>query len=327
MAFFIDSSQSYTTSAEALRRYTGGGFGSLVAVPDGYGVGGSYLYKSFGDVGSNQVYVGEFLQFSSANPIWVISSVGIEQVKIHTLPNGAIRASQESTVLGTSAADVIRYDTDTWYYIEADIIIHGSAGQVKVYVDGALVLDLTGIDTTNPAAGATTYNWDTVQRGGSGFQSIGANFYLGDASVLAGPLGPIVVDRVLMAADSAVQFTPNAGANWSNVNDAAPDDDTTHNASSTVDQIDLFTPAAIDTDDTILAFQVGVQGRRTGAGVATLQTAVKQGGATDLGTAGAVGATYSENSRTAYYATLPDGSTPLSDAGFGALKFGYKKAS
>src|SRR6185437_13665423 len=58
------------------------------------------------------------------------------------------------------------------------------------------------------------------------------------------------------------QFTPSAGANWQNVDEVPPDDDTTHNDSSTAGQLDTFVHAALaGIPSSIAAVAVQVRGR------------------------------------------------------------------
>lgn len=333
-AFFLDSSQSYNTGPTAVRRYTSGTLVSGgIVVPGGYGIVASALQKAFSDVASTHLYVGEaIIPGTGSTSLGQVLNQGTTQVSWWLLSNGALAVERGGTAgyIGESAPDLVRMGNDTTntYYIEADIILHASAGQVKLYLNGnsTAVLSLTGISTLNPGAPVTTYNWDTVQRSGSG--CTGAHYYVGDATVLvSGRLGPITVTRILMASNSAVQLTPNTSTNWQNVNDSLPpDDDATYNSSSTTGHTDLFVAQTISTGDTALAFQVGVQGRRTADGVAALKTAVKQGGTTYRGPEGFTGLTYYENSRQAYYATLPDGSTAITDAGLNGLRYGYEKS-
>jgi hypothetical protein len=326
--FFLDSSQSYN-AATVLRRYTSGSvIGGVVPVAGGYGLSQFALYKAFSDVASNHVYIGEAcFGMTLGGMIGALRAINETQIAWYVHANGGIQIIRGPIEeIGTSAPDLIHFSPSDAYYIEADIILDATAGQVRIYIDGALVVDLTGINTIYGAAPVIPFHWDGVSRGSNSYAYTGAHYYVGDGATLPNRLGPIRVDRARLAADDSVSWTPVGGANWQAVNDyQPPDDDATYTHSDTIGATDLFVPVPLTTTGVVLGFQIGVQGRRTADGVAALEVAVKQGALVDLGPEGYVGLTYHENSRKAYYATLPDGTTPITDAGLSALRVGYRK--
>lgn len=68
-----------------------------------------------------------------------------------------VTRSTNSTLGTTGGANL---NPNTWYYIEAKITLHDSAGAVEVRINGATVLNLTGVDTKNAGTGSV---FDAIQ--------------------------------------------------------------------------------------------------------------------------------------------------------------------
>jgi hypothetical protein len=87
--------------------------------------------------------------FSASPFVWLLDPTGAYQFCLRTDLAGnliACRASARNaqTDLGRTGAPVLH--AGTWHYIEVEGVI-GDSGAVRVYVDGAKVLDLAGVDT------------------------------------------------------------------------------------------------------------------------------------------------------------------------------------
>lgn len=137
-----------------------------------------------------------------------------------------------------------------WHHIEIEYVAHTSTGSVKVWIDGILDIDLSGIDTSDAASGdVTTFTrvmmCGSMNNSGSG-QSDGRvdDLLVWDdsGSDFTGHLtSPHRLRNVLVnAAGDSAQFTPNTGANDAAVDEATNDDDTTYVESATVGHIDLY---------------------------------------------------------------------------------------
>jgi hypothetical protein len=91
--------------------------------------------------------------FSASPFVWLLDPTGAYQFCLRTDSLGnliACRASARNaqTDLGRTGAPVLH--ANTWHYIEVEGVI-GDSGAVRVYVDGAKVLDLAGVDTQQQA--------------------------------------------------------------------------------------------------------------------------------------------------------------------------------
>src|SRR4029450_12895211 len=137
------------------------------------------------------------------------------------------------TLLGTATTGALT--TGAFAYVEVKALIHPSAGTITVRVDNAVVLTLSGQNTGGSS-------WDNVQLANTDSGGFGANWYYDDLYILDGAgaapwndfLGDCRVDaRVPTGAGATTAWTPSTGANWQNVDDANPDDDSTYNSTPT----------------------------------------------------------------------------------------------
>jgi dipeptidyl aminopeptidase/acylaminoacyl peptidase len=153
------------------------------------------------------------------------------------------------TLLGISPPDTIK--VNTWHYMEFEIVIHNTAGSIRVWVDGFPAIDVTNIDTrmfddTDGQNVAylglrTDHSWQGVQ--------------IDDLYIkLGGRLGERRIETIVPNADTATKmWTPNAGTdNFSRVNESLVDM-TTYVSSNQVNATDLYelqnmaaTPVSID---------------------------------------------------------------------------------
>jgi hypothetical protein len=133
-------------------------------------------------------------------------------------------------------------------HFEAFVLVSNTVGEVEARVNGQIILDLTGFDTQSQATdditqirvsdGITSNSnihgnnemwiddaiiWDTT---GTEY-----NTFLGDCRAFWMPAN---------AVGASSQFTPTSGANYTNVDDATPDDDTTTVADTVVGHIDSY---------------------------------------------------------------------------------------
>lgn len=195
-----------------------------------------------------------------------------QQIQIRHLSDGTIQALRGSTVLGTSAGS---WSQTTFNHMEVRVFIDNAAGTVEVRINGTVALSLTGIDTQNQAAAGITQIklssgvtestnvtgnnemwvddviiWDTT--------GTKHNTFHGDRRIYA---------LNITGAGASAQFTPTAGQNYENVDDTAPDDDTTVNASGTVGHIDSLAFADLPSNALVIgALTVNLWARKDDAG-------------------------------------------------------------
>jgi hypothetical protein len=125
--------------------------------------------------------------------------------------NGSVAITRDTTTLVTSAAGVMQLNV--WKTLELEVVISDTVGRVSLYVDGALVAEVTNVDTAN---GSTTV--DSVQLGGNvigGSINSGSHdwddLYMTDSATK--PANPLRVETIYPSADGGtLQFTPATGS-------------------------------------------------------------------------------------------------------------------
>jgi hypothetical protein len=94
--------------------------------------------------------------------------------------SGTVKAyrgtSGAGTLLGTYTGSVVP-SASTWYYLEAKVTLHDSAGTIEVKIDGVTVLSLTGQDTKN-AGTKTVFDSMSWKLGNSSSQMLISDVYL-----------------------------------------------------------------------------------------------------------------------------------------------------
>lgn len=182
-----------------------------------------------------------------------------------------------------------------YYYVEMKVYVHGSTGRVIVRINGVVDIDFTGntlgavnllVDAWRPILSSSNpVYWDDLYfADNTGAQN---NDFLGDVRVEA--LFP-------NATGAAGTWTPNAaGANYTKVNEASPDSDTTYVSTGVVGNIDEYN----FTDSTAVAavikgIQTGLFARKEDAGARTIAPVIRQTATDYVGTAVALGVAYAE---------------------------------
>lgn len=115
------------------------------------------------------------------------------------------------TVLGATADGFLL--NDGWQYLELDVVHHETEGEVRIWSDGQLVLELTNVNTVN--GGATEINqWYFIARGDGTSRVMIDDLYLADERPIEFAHGARVV-TCGPAADAAVSMVPvGAATNW-----------------------------------------------------------------------------------------------------------------
>lgn len=159
---------------------------------------------------------------------------GTKHLALTFRESGALTVMRGTTTqLGSS--DIVYRAANESHYVEMSAFLHDTAGTVKVWVDGALVINLSGIDTKN---GGTKAVFDGIQfRTGNDnlprpeFTDIYVTNGTG-AAPYNGNLGDIVVHTQLPNANGNYsQFTGSDGNSTDNyllVDENPRDDDTTY---------------------------------------------------------------------------------------------------
>ena len=201
-----------------------------------------YIQKNL--VSSDDTVIFGFAFFQAANFTttggWQISNASGVQIKISPQSDGSIVVIRGVTVLGTSAASVIK--PNVWNYIEVKIKISDAAGTYDIVVNGVNVLSGAGADTQEQAAAT----FDRIfLYGNSGDYGYYTDMYICDSTGAANNdfLGDIRVDTLYPdGAGNYTQWDANVGANYECVDDDGDiDDDTTYVSTDTLNELDSYT--------------------------------------------------------------------------------------
>lgn len=217
---------------------------------------------------------GQFLEFGNAAANFDLHfSVQITTTGNLEIELGGVTSMQVSTKSLTPGI---------WYYLEVKWFIDNTTGTVEIFVNGKKGgwIDFTG-DTQNVAG---TADVDAIRL--TGQASFAGDIYdYDDFYVLdllgSAPgndrLGDSIVETLNPSgAGAEAQWSPSAGSNFENVDEATPDGDTTFNSSSVVADDDRFAmDNLVNTPSTVFAAQVNGMFRLEDAGARTLKLKVE----------------------------------------------------
>jgi hypothetical protein len=209
----------YTTKDDVLKRagvITGPGFASFATGRLGVGqcmtTAQGYSFAPFASPQAN-VSVGYAYQVGTLSQAGTMLAMlnGTSQVcDFRVTSTGAIQATRDGNVLGTSAPGVIT--ADTWKYIEVEVVRSSTVGVANVFVNGVSVLALTGQNTGS--ADIDKFS----------FSAAGADIKLDDMYVTdtSTRLGEVRIDGIYPTADTATKdWTASTGSsNYACVDEA-----------------------------------------------------------------------------------------------------------
>lgn len=273
--------------------------------------------------GSNSGYV-QFLSAGTVQMMFTVNGSGFWQAYRRDLPFG--------TLLGTASGSPLV--AGTYAFVEFRATIHASAGTVDIRINGINVLSLTAQNTSQSGAaawdsialfGGSSVDWDDLYvLDGSGSSPL--NAFLGDCRVDPSyPTGP--------SADGAphTQWTPSAGANWSCVDETAPNDDTDSVTASATGLKDTYavTDAPV-VGGTIYGVQLLWNIKKLDTGTCSVAPIVR--GADNSSVVGdATGTAQNPTTTYAYqsqvYGQNPRTSAAWTEAGFNAAEFGLTRTA
>lgn len=267
--------------------------------------------------------VDTFIRFLNA-----AASAGLQLTLTISL-TGQIILKRGVTTIATSNKTLA---ADIWYYIECKWFINAATGTCEVFVNGKKGgwIDFGPGNTLN--AGGTA-DVDAIQfKGGSTFS--GEPYDYDDVYILdllgGAPgndrLGDSTVETLNPSgAGAEAQWTPSAGSNFQNVDEATPDGDTTFNSSSVVDDDDRFAmDDLVNVPSTVFAAQVNGMFRLENAGTRTLKLKVED--TVTEGVGADFQATFDANylGEFAVFEDHPTGAAPWSTAEINGMEAGYR---
>ena len=232
------------------------------------------------------------------------------------------------TVLGTTSSGL---SANTYAYVELQAVLaSGTGGSVTVRLNGVSVLTVTGITTqnTNGAAG-----WSGIGLAssvdGSGQYDVD-DLYVLDGSGAA-PwntfLGDCRVDaRYPTGAGATTGWTPSTGANWSCVDETAPNGDTDYVSAATSGLTDTYvTQDAVVIGAPIYGVQHALSMKKSDTGTCTVAPVIRVSGVDYPGADLAPSTAYGYGLQIAQ--TNPATAAQWTEAGFNAAEFGMKRTA
>jgi hypothetical protein len=198
-------------------------------------------------------------------------------VDLRHTTGGQLTFTRNGTAIGSTGTTVL--SSNVWYYIEVKVTIADApSGVASCRINGVSELAQTTLDTRNAANASANriqiVGTNTTYAGGM------SDLYICDATggVNDDYLGDVRIACLFpTGAGNSTQYTPSAGSNWQNVDDATPDGDTTYNESSTTSHVDLFATSNLPTVPTgnVKGVQFLTYDRKTDAGARTLRHVVR----------------------------------------------------
>ncbi len=252
--------------------------------------------------------------------LFLDDSAGAVQFAIGTDANGAIRVARtqatiSSAPLAVSANNVIA--SLAWFYVEVEFVLSDTVGQCRVWINGAKVIDISGVDTKGTAI--TTVNrarFTQVNTGDGGFAV--DDLYIVDSAARLGESRVYVLEP---NSDNAGAWARSTGASNFSCVDEAPFNTTDFVSSATVNDEDYYgfadlpyNPAAIH------AVQTSMFAAKDDAASRTIRANLNSGGTIANGTDFGLSATYLQ--KTDLYVTNPNGGGAWSQAAVNALLSG-----
>jgi hypothetical protein len=199
------------------------------------------------------------------------------------------------SLLGSALTGLV---SSGWAYVEIKVTIGtGVSGAISVYVNGTLVANLTGLNTSYD--GTTAVNGIALgayDGSGTGFTASYDNVYALDTLGIGpnnGVLGPTRVVTRLPTANASVSFAPLANSNWLEVSDASMDGNFSYNYSVGIPSTDTYVAFALPTTTSeIFGVQVKAAVRKNDAGSRVMTTAITSAGTSNAGASVALSPNY-----------------------------------
>lgn len=285
---FLDGFSHYTANADIDKKWSERNAAVISAGNGRFGTaslrnttGGSITTKAlaFGDSTS---IAGFAFRCSSVSSSGVIAEFACTSGPIELFVNttGTLAVRRNGTVLATSTLTI---SSNVYYHLGFKVLHHASTGTVQVQVNGADYIPSTGSLNTGTGP-ATSFSFRQVN--GTTDRS---DLYLADGTGSApwnDLLGDCKVETLAPSgAGTTTQWTPSAGSNFQNVDEAAPDGDTTYNSETTATELDLYAMGDLGTSGgTVRAVQVVHSSRKDDASLRQVAPMLRVGGVNYTGT-------------------------------------------
>ena len=170
--------------------------------------------------------------FFGSSTLVEFSDLGVIQCSLYLSGDTKLSVVKGNATVITGGVSTTGLNTNTWYFIEMKVTIADSipANSCIVKVNGVEVINVpAGQDTKNHTTStdvssitfrgmsSTNIDFDDIYIC-DGTGAVNNNFLSDSKSIVGLPT----------VNGSSAQFTPSAGSNWQNIDDTAPDSDTTY---------------------------------------------------------------------------------------------------
>lgn len=303
MLRFMDGFKHYPTS-DVTKKWTSHDSARLHAT--GGPSGGGYL--DFG------VVIHSLLKSIDAQPLWVqgvrlmwggtsalnllVTKYGtVEQVTMAVNAEGYLVLSNNAGhEFGRTTAPVLT--ANVWRYVEMRVLHDVTAGTIDVRVDGDDVLNLTGVNTDSAGSGhASTVG--IMRTFSAGLTDLAITDYYacdGQGGTNNDFLGDVEVQTLYPTGVGTVtDWAPLSGDNWSNVDEAQADGDTSFVYANVVGKADLYEYSGItELSGVIHGIQHNVWARKVTSGLVKIAPVTRADSSSIVGSSASLSSTYSD---------------------------------
>jgi hypothetical protein len=226
------------------------------------------------------------------------------------------------TVIGTLSSFAVL--ANVYYHFEFYFRISNTVGLVQARVNEVEKLNLTGQDTQ---ATANNYVTEIVIAHSNNNETVSDDY---DDIVIRDDTWSGDVEIAAIFADGAgttTEWTPLSSTNVSNIDETAPDSDTTYNETDVVNEIDLFTFSNVSTTGTIRAVVTLLFAKKTDAGTAKIVSMVRTNSTNFASATEHAPSLDSYEYHPTIYMVNPDTTVAWLPAAVNAAEFGYKRTA
>jgi len=202
----------------------------------------------------------------SAGDIVHLSFYGSSEVQIGFHPTDrSVCAYRNGTLIAQSANSGL-LPLNQWFFMEATVTLHASAGSVLVKINGMTVLDASGLNTGTPGY------FDRIRMAAQVYDRYATwvdDLIVGDnvGPNNTSPPGDARVEYLRpIGAGSKTEFTPLSGSNWGNVDELQSFNDADYNSSPNTGDTDLFAMSNMSGNGLIHGVRTVLRARKDDAG-------------------------------------------------------------